>query len=61
MKVIPETRLSSWRVPDEGYSRNASFELESTLMKVIPETHLSSLSVPDEGYSRNAPFELERT
>ena len=23
MKVIPETRLSSWSVPDEVYSRNA--------------------------------------
>jgi hypothetical protein len=76
MKVIPETRLSSWSVPDEGYSRNATFELERTwwrlfqkrvfrvgayLMKVIPETHLSSWSVPDEGYSRNASFELECT
>ena len=30
MKVIPETRLSSWSVPDDGYSRNASFELECT-------------------------------
>ena len=28
MKVIPETRLSSWSVPDEGYSRNAFFEFE---------------------------------
>ena len=27
MKVIPETRLSSWSVPDEGYSRNASCTL----------------------------------
>ena len=27
MKVIPETRLSSWSVPDEVYSRNASCTL----------------------------------
>ena len=30
MKVIPEMRLSSLNVPDESYSRNASFEFERT-------------------------------
>jgi hypothetical protein len=41
IKVIPETHRTWWRsfqkriVPDEGYSRNASY-----LMKVIPETYL---------------------
>ena len=30
MKAIPEMRLSSLSVSDEGYSRNASFEFERT-------------------------------
>jgi hypothetical protein len=63
-------------IPDDGYSRNQSFDFERTwwwlfqkpifwlwayLMMVIPETNFLTLSIPDDGYSRNQFFDFERT